>query len=236
MSCDFARDAGSYVLGALSPAERQAFEEHLGSCPECARSVQELAGLPGLLARVDPSVLESASPPDPVPDTLLPVLVQRARRTRRRRTLGTAAAAAAAAVTVTVVWLAGSGALSDDRTPQPPSSTRDSSLAVSTDTAMTPVGHAPVRADLALASVPWGTRLDLACTYTPEATEYGVPAGATYAMVVLARHGQVEQVGTWRSLPDRTMRLTAATAFSRTDIRFVEVRTADGKPVLRLAA
>ena len=39
--------------------------------------MRELAGLPGLLARVDPDVLESAPHVEPVPETLLPALVQR---------------------------------------------------------------------------------------------------------------------------------------------------------------
>ena len=51
MSCEFAHDDGAYVLGALSPAERLAFERHLAAAPSApARS--ELAGLPGLLGRV----------------------------------------------------------------------------------------------------------------------------------------------------------------------------------------
>ena len=49
----------AYVLGALSPAERREFEEHLAGCARCQRSVAELAGLPGLLAQVSP---EDAAP------------------------------------------------------------------------------------------------------------------------------------------------------------------------------
>ena len=42
----------AYVLGALSPAERREFEEHLEACEACRRSVAELAPMPGLLARL----------------------------------------------------------------------------------------------------------------------------------------------------------------------------------------
>ena len=45
-------DDGAYVLGALSPAERHAFEEHVGDCGKCRDNLASLAGLPGLLARV----------------------------------------------------------------------------------------------------------------------------------------------------------------------------------------
>ena len=42
----------AYVLGSLSPEDRHEFELHLRECPECSRSVGELAGLPGLLSQV----------------------------------------------------------------------------------------------------------------------------------------------------------------------------------------
>lgn len=51
---DYADRDAAYVLGALSSTERQDFERHLHSCPRCTEAVSELAGMPGLLARVDP--------------------------------------------------------------------------------------------------------------------------------------------------------------------------------------
>ncbi|MCZ2263463.1 anti-sigma factor family protein, partial [Isoptericola sp. QY 916] len=42
----------AYVLGALSPADRRDYEEHLAGCDACRAAVAELAGLPGLLASV----------------------------------------------------------------------------------------------------------------------------------------------------------------------------------------
>jgi anti-sigma factor RsiW len=51
---DYADWDAAYVLGALSSAERRDFERHLHSCPRCTQAVSELAGMPGLLARVDP--------------------------------------------------------------------------------------------------------------------------------------------------------------------------------------
>ena len=83
------------------------------------------------------------------------------------------------------------------------------------DARMLPVGGAPVRATLALEPVAWGTRLDLTCTYEPRADEYELPAVVTYVLVVRTRDGRTEQVGTWRSIGGRTMRLTAATSARR---------------------
>ncbi|QAY63910.1 hypothetical protein ET495_12460 [Xylanimonas allomyrinae] len=50
---------GAYVLGALSPAERDEYEDHLRRCAACARAVAELGELPpllGMLSAVDAGV------------------------------------------------------------------------------------------------------------------------------------------------------------------------------------
>ena len=234
MSCDFSHHDGAYVLGALSPNERLEFEQHLTGCPDCSRAVRELAGLPGLLARVDPSALESPPTEVAVPDTLLPELASAVRRRQRRRTLITAAVAAAAAVLVAVP-LAMSSGLSRERTPAAaPSSTAESTPTPPTGRAMVPVGDTPVRASVALAQVPWGTRLDLTCTYASGSQHY--PSAETYVLFVRTRDGDLEQVGTWRAVEGTTMHLTAATSASRGEIASVEVRATSGEPVLKLTA
>lgn len=53
MRCPQTLEVGAYVLGALVPAERDAFEKHLGECAICREEVAELAVLPGLLGRID---------------------------------------------------------------------------------------------------------------------------------------------------------------------------------------
>ena len=47
MTDRFTYDAGPYVLGALPPEDRRAFEEHLDGCSQCQAEVREFAGLPG---------------------------------------------------------------------------------------------------------------------------------------------------------------------------------------------
>src|SRR5215212_4870811 len=104
MTCPFAEDDAAYVLGSLSPVERLEFERHLTQCEDCNQAVRELAGIPGLLSRVNPDVLTLAPQPDePVPDSILPGLARAARRSRRRRLLAAAGAAAAAAAVVAPV-------------------------------------------------------------------------------------------------------------------------------------
>ncbi len=232
MTCEYAHLDGAYVLGALSPSERLDFERHLAGCAECSRSVRELAGLPGLLAQVDLDELEPADGP-PLPSTLLPSLVREVRGDQRRRSLlvgAVAASVAAVVATALAVW----AGVDQDRAPQSPASptvaaTRTPGLP------MVAVGPTPVRADVLVANVAWGTRLDVTCSYAADDEDYESSPGAEYALVVRTRDGGAEQVATWRGLPGRTMRLSAATATSRSEIETVEMRTSDGVVVLRLS-
>lgn len=235
MTCRFAHDDGAYVLGALSPAERADFEDHLGGCPDCSRGVQELAGLPGLLARVSPELLDEPPADQPVPDTLLPRLVGEVRRGQRRRMLLVAGGAAAATLVVVGGWLAVAGVLGEDDEPSvavaPPSATATPPASQE----MTPVGQDSTEGEVALTQVLWGTRLDLTCSYEA-AEEYHGETQPKYAMFVSTRAGRWERVATWKGLPGKTMKLAAATATDRGDIASVEVRTAAGRTVLRLTS
>lgn len=226
MNCDFAHHDGAYVLGALSPADRSAFERHLADCAECALAVRELAGLPGLLAKVSPDVLESVGAPEPVPPTLLPALVSEARRSQRRRTRLLVGLAAAAALVVAAGSAVVLDVLEDD--PPPAGQAAPSSAP---GKPMSSIDSESVTGTLALTSVSWGTRLDLECTYTPD---HEVAYDATYSMVVHTSDGRVEQVATWNALAGRSMRLPAATSATLAEITSVEVLTSDGVPVLWL--
>ncbi len=226
MSCELAHDAGAYVLGALSPVERSAFQAHLAACADCTRSVQELAGLPGLLARVPADVLE-AGEVSPLPETVLRALVRDVQRVQRRRTWAVVGTAAAAAVLVGAGSLVVGLSLGDEAPP---------STAPPVGQAMEVVGPELMTADLALTSVSWGTRLDLTCSYPPPPDPGTDTSEWTYAMFVLTKDGQVEQVATWKALPGKSMRLTASTAANRADIASVEIRTGSGEPLLTLTA
>lgn len=239
MTCAYATWDGSYVLGALSPPDRERFEQHLEGCPACAEAVRELAGLPGLLARVDAQAV--AGPPEPVPGTLLPRLVREVRaerRQRRRRALVVGGLAAAAVVgVVSVVAAVGAGVWdrSESATAGPPSAGAPSADSGTPARAMEPVGDTAIQGWLTVAEVPWGTRLTLRCTYPAAPGGYGGAARVGYAMVVRTRDGREQQVATWTGLPGRSMQLDAATASGASEITAVEVRTSSGRPVLRLS-
>jgi hypothetical protein len=53
MRCMHSIEAGAYVLGALAPADRSGYQRHLAGCDVCREEVADLAGLPGLLSRLD---------------------------------------------------------------------------------------------------------------------------------------------------------------------------------------
>ena len=227
MSCEHTHLDGAYVLGALAPDERLAFERHLASCATCTASVRDLAGLPGLLAQVTVDQVESTVEPDPVPDTLLPSLVREVRRTqhRRRWTIGLAAAAAVVALgagTAGVVALTG-----------PDAPVQQVAPVIAAPQEMVQVDQTSVLGQLSLTSVAWGTRLDLTCTYDEPASSYP-DQPHTYSMVVHTRDGGTEQVATWKALPGKTMHLTGATALTTAEIAFIDVRTETGQPVLQL--
>jgi anti-sigma-K factor RskA len=103
--------AAGYVLGALDPDDRRAFETHLQGCEECRREVGSLAPLPGLLARAAPGDAE------PMPAGVADRAVAAARsqwaglaRSRRAWRMGAVAAAVAAIVIAVAAILPGSGA------------------------------------------------------------------------------------------------------------------------------
>ena len=237
-NCDFSHHDAAYVLGALSPEDRLAFERHLPGCASCRRAVQELAGMPGLLAQVSSEVV--LSPPDdtPVPDTLLPRLDREVRRSEARRSWLTMGVAAAVVVLITAFGAVAIAGLFDDDGPPAAGPTSDSSPSSSEppldSQAMQQVGQDVLNATVSMKSVAWGTKLDLTCSYEPPEHEYGEsPPSWTYALLVRTGDGW-EQVGTWTALPGKTMSFAAGTAALRDDISEVEVRAPDGTAVLRL--
>jgi hypothetical protein len=231
-NCGHEHEDGAYVLGALSPEDRFAFERHLSGCDDCARSVRELAGLPGLLARVPVEIVDPDQEPLPVPDTLLPALVRQVRQRQRRRTWITSGlVAAAAAVAIGAVGVATLG--NDDNGPSqagPPVTAPTTAAAVR----LNAIGSEPISGWLSLTPVGWGTRLDLTCSYAQEGSDaYHDQAPPTYTMYVTRDDGTTEQVASWKGLPGKTMHLEAATSANAGDISDVEVR-AGGTPVLEL--
>jgi hypothetical protein len=222
---EFSMYDAAHVLGALSPADRREFEDHLKICAACAGSVSELAGLPGLMSRVSLDQLSEAA--EPLPETLLASLARAVRRERRKRRLAVGAAAAACVLTVGAVAI--TRAESPVRPPVTPSAPRASSTA---NVVMTAVAPSPVTASARLVDTAWGTAIDLTGNYR---TNGFYPArGTPYAMVVIDRSDAVQQVATWNAVPNRELTVTGASSQARQDIMAVEIRTLSGQTILRL--
>ena len=114
----FHDDAGAFLLGALGDDERQAFELHMESCPQCRHEVERLRPA----AEALPRTVEQVAPPERLRTSLMAVVeseaheaeAARPRRPGRRRLrdlipTGAGLRPALAGAMVAVALLAGYG-------------------------------------------------------------------------------------------------------------------------------
>lgn len=216
----------AYVMGALDPHDRRAYEEHLTTCARCSAAVSELAGMPGLLAQVPvQQMLAPRTTPEPVPDTLLPRLAAAIRFQQRRRRVWAGVVTAAAACLVTgIVLTAGPWSSS---TPE----------LEGTALPMTAVATVPVTATVHLDSVAWGTRVNLECTYKDESSLPADKWGArTYRLVVVPRGGgQAQQVAEWTALPGKTVTPAGSTSLTTAQIQDIRLLNSKGDTLLHVS-
>lgn len=242
------RDDAAYVLGALSPADRRAYEDHLRDCAACQASVRGLAGLPGLLALTSADVLAGAG--EPVPPSVLPAVLDRVVRARRRRRwlVGALAAAAVVVLVVAVGAVArpapavvaagpgatGTGSPAGDPSSGPPATGSTSSAATSPGPVpdetvpLAQVTPGPMTATLELADRRWGTSITVVCSYAADMDD---PVPYDLAVVDLAGHES--SAGSWSGVPGVTARIPVATALPREQISAFEIRLADGRTILQ---
>ncbi|MES2092344.1 MAG: zf-HC2 domain-containing protein [Actinomycetota bacterium] len=234
----FTQQDAAYVLGALSPTERREFERHLTACAACSVAVAELAGLPGLLAKVPADRVEGleSGVPSPVPSTLLPRLVRSVTRRRRRsRALGTTSVAAAlTAVAAAVVAIAIPLGLPAVHTGAGGSGAVTSNARSASSLVLEPVVANPLTASVNLVPERWGTRLEMICKYAAASTTSGYSPGTGYAMFVTDSAGRSMQVATWAAGPGSTVKPLGTTSLAVADIRSVDIRSSeDGRVLLR---
>jgi Putative zinc-finger len=228
MRCSSSLESGAYVLGALTPGEREAYERHLADCASCREEVAELAVLPGLLSRLDDAAAQEigagggiAAPPR-APETLLPTILWQAqqRQTARRRhdrwrTVGAGLVAACLAVVAGVAL----DVLRSDR----PAET----VPMTAMHAVSP-GPVPVKAEIALISTRQGTKIRIHCFYESEDEYHSWP----FRLVVVPRSGAEEQVGTWNAGSGDNFWADEMTRHMSMDIARIELRRGDGVPLL----
>ncbi|MEU5903902.1 zf-HC2 domain-containing protein [Micromonospora sp. NPDC047527] len=234
--CEFAHDDGAYVLGALAPAERAAYERHLGGCASCRDAVAEIAVLPGLLGRLDPAGLEQFLPPPAPPRA--PALLEEARGRRRRERAATrrryALTALAAAALALVVGVGTAAVL--PRPPAPPATPGAQSNRPGPQVsmvAMRPVASTgPVHAEIGLIRSRWGTEVTMHCGYDAR-TSYG--KAYPFRLVARGPNGASEQIGSWLAAPGDDLQFTGMTRFTDAELVSVELQRADGTPLLTYA-
>lgn len=223
----FADWDAAYVLGALSPADRRAFETHVEQCDLCRAAIADMAPTIGLLSRVASERAQSMLAPAPAAPTAMAegpdaasrerVIEAGVRRSRRGRGRWIGGLTAAAAVIVAVVVIVTGAIL-------PP--------APAQVVALEPIADVPVTATVELTGVAWGTRIDMVCRYGE--TDGQGDEGWPYALVVTAVDGTTSEVSSWQALPGATARVSAGTALDPDEIASVEIRSvSSGKVLLR---
>ena len=219
----FTQNDAAYVMGALTDADRRAFEAHLVDCPTCTRSVAELSGMTVLLDKVPLArVLEPERHPEPPPDLLLPLLITAARKQRRRHSFRLAAAGAVAASLVALAIVIG---VSQTGSTQP----------TGVSVAMTAVRPAAVTATLQVTPAAWGSRVSVDCRWVGATTGPGWDVKKVYRLVALPRGGGAPQtLAQWAVLPGQDVTVDGSTNLAADQIGTIELRAvADNEVLLR---
>jgi hypothetical protein len=239
----FAQWDAAYVLGALSPAERREFEEHLASCPSCKAEVSELAAVPGLLAQVSPadaamlamaddSTVEytetpesSAAPAEVIegpPPSLLPKMIKKV-RARRRRMVAAVAGIAAAAVLVL-----GGIAVSAGLLPLGPQDPQRVAFSAVVPSAMTAVADViPMES---------GTEIKVECQYGEISDPTPGSGQENYSIYVVDRAGNASEIKEWPVTPNKQMRPSGTTPLKVSEIADLEIRESDTNDVVLRAS
>jgi hypothetical protein len=238
----FAQWDAAYVLGALSPAERREFEEHLASCPPCQAEVTELAAIPGILAQISPAdaamfsmaddsaveLTETASGPAPAeviegpPPSLLPQMIKKV-RTRRRRMV-----AAVAGIAAAVVLAIGGIAIGTGLLPLGPDAPRRIAFAPVVPSAITAV--ADVIPDNG------GTQIKVECVYAEVNDPRPGGGHADYSIFVVDRSGNASDIKEWPATPNKQMRPSGTTPLNIAEIAELQIRQTDTNEVLLRAS
>ncbi len=187
---------GVYVLGAIDPAERGLVDGHLITCRDCRDELAGLAGLPALLARVNPDEISRIRADDTVrplvrddpPEELLGTVLGLA-EARRRRNRWRYLSAAAAVVAIAGGLFAGlSSAGSTTVTRVVPAG------AVSWETAQGANQVTGATADVAYSHELWGNAFQVLVNR--------IPLGTTCQMWVVHPDGTRTQVAAWTTARD----------------------------------
>jgi len=188
---------GVYVLGAIDPSERALVDAHLVTCRDCRDELAGLAGLPALLARVNPDEISRICADDTVgtvaddrpPGELIGTVLDLA-EARRRRTRWRFLATAAAVVAIAGGLFGGLSSIRTTRTvPVPVSPAGTHWETVETTSSITGAS-----ASVAYSHELWGDQFDVLVDH--------IPVGTTCQLWVVHPDGTRTQVASWTTASD----------------------------------
>jgi Putative zinc-finger len=247
----FAQWDAAYVLGALSPADRREFEEHLASCTACQAAISELAAIPGLLAQVSPAdaamlsmavdnqagqgetvtpiaseagLVDAGVLEAELVDTGPPssLLPKMIKEAARSRRRRMLVAVAGIAAAVIVVI---SGvAISSGLIPLRPESPQRVAFYQVVPSAITAFADLIPGAD--------GTEIKVECVYAEVNDPRPGGGHDTYSIFVVDRAGQATEIKEWPATPNKQMRPSATTPLQMSQIADLEIRESDTDEVL----
>ncbi|WP_458108496.1 zf-HC2 domain-containing protein [Arthrobacter sp. R3-55] len=199
---------GAYLLGGLEADEARTFEDHLATCAECRRELEELESLPALLdavPRADAVALTVVGGPDtlsPLEPEALPekVLVDLSVRRKKSRRRWAAVVGAVAAACLAVGFLAG------PLLNQPPKP--DASYSVQADNGL--------QLTVGMVKKNWGTELAV--------EGRSMPLEGTLYLWVKGRDGAEERTCGWTATQSGRIKITGATPVQLAGIAGVELR------------
>jgi len=191
---------GVYVLGAIDPAERALVDAHLATCRDCRDELAGLAGLPALLARVNPDEISRICADDTVragtyagaddrpPEELIGTVLDLA-EARRRRTRWRFVATAAAVVAIAGGLFGGLSSITTTRTVPVPIG----SPGTHWDT-VEATGSGGASASVAYSHELWGDAFEVLVKH--------IPVGTTCQLYVVHPDGTRTQVASWTTAKD----------------------------------
>ncbi|MCM4079356.1 anti-sigma factor family protein [Paractinoplanes hotanensis] len=235
MHCEHEHDDGAYVLGALSPAERSAYESHLATCSFCREAVADISALPDVLSRLDakefaklldPTLTSGEGHPgaslrDWATSEWATLAPDAKRRKKKRKAFSVRVmSTAAAAVLVALIGVGLFAWTRDNAAPTAP----PAGPAI----AMTSMQKSsPVTASVRLTSTAGGTKVDLVCSYSSAASR-----PYTFRLVAYGPDEQTEQLGSWQAAPGAEFTMPAVTHFGPGSLSRLELVQFDGKALL----
>jgi Putative zinc-finger len=191
---------GVYVLGAIDPGERGLVDAHLVTCRDCRDELAGVAGLPALLARVNPDEISRIRADDTVrpaasedaPEELLGTVLGLAEARRRRNRWRYLSAAAAVAAIAGGLFAGLSSATSTTITKTEVAGFPNGTAAW--DTADATNAATGVTATVAYAHQLWGESFQVLVDH--------IPAGTTCQLLAVHPDGTRTVVAAWTTARD----------------------------------